>query len=78
MQYDGYTDVFEASITGLDAGVHTIELKIADGGDHVWDSGVFLQGGSFSDSSTDAVPEPSLLALLGIGVLGLVLRRRMA
>lgn len=65
IQYDGLTTVLQAAVSGLTAGVHTFEFLIADVGDSSWDSGVFIQAGSFSDTS---VPEPTSLALLGLGL----------
>lgn len=81
IEYDGFTTAFTATALGLTPGTHTIELLIADVGDENFDSAVFLQGGSFSDTETppsmSAIPEPgsalSLAALLG---LGLCSRRR--
>ena len=49
-EYDGFTDMLTASVTGLTAGnTYSISLAIADVGDNLLDSGVFLQAGSFSD-----------------------------
>ena len=77
IQYDGFTDVFTAQALGLAPGTHHIKLAIADAGDDVLDSAVFLQGGSFSDEPTPTVPEPSSWLLFGsIGAAAAFLMRR--
>ena len=49
IEYDGFTNVFTASAVGIGPGTHHIKLAIADIGDYLLDSAVFIQGGSFSD-----------------------------
>lgn len=73
IQYDGFTKVFTASAIGLAAGPHTISLQIADSGDGILDSGVFIQGGSFSDTpQPPGVPDGgSALALMGLALAGM-------
>jgi len=68
IEYDGFTHVLTASALGLSAGEHTITLAIADAGDYILDSGVFIQAASFSstqqpydereDNSHNHVPDP--------------------
>jgi len=80
LQYDGFTTVLTAQALGLSVGEHTISLQIADAGDSSLDSGIFLQGGSFSGEQPEpnTVPEPSTLLLVGAGLLGLFRLRRKA
>ncbi len=48
VQYDGFTVPLTA-ITAVQCGqTYHIKLAIGDGGDHIFDSGVFLEAGSFS------------------------------
>ena len=65
--YDGFTDVFTASITGLSViGTNHIKFAIADVGDASLDSAVFIGADSFSST---AVPIPASVWLLGTAML---------
>lgn len=75
-QYDGLTTVLTAQALGLGAGSHTILMTISDVGDSALDSGVFIKGNSFSDNSTNPVPEPTTMILFGTGIAGLIAVRR--
>ncbi|WP_071517681.1 choice-of-anchor L domain-containing protein [Geitlerinema sp. PCC 9228] len=74
LEYDGFTDVFQAQALDLEPGSHTIKLAIADTSDRILDSGVFLQANTFSDQPTEPpedVPESSsLVGLLAVSLLG--------
>jgi gliding motility-associated-like protein len=48
VQYDGMTVTLTASINVVPCQTYTMKLAIADAGDCVWDSGVFLQAGGLS------------------------------
>jgi hypothetical protein len=80
-EYDGFTDVFTASATGLTPNAtYHLKIAIADAGDTALDSAVFLKAGSFSSEPppVTGVPEPGTLVLMGSGLLCLssVMRRR--
>ena len=83
IEYDGFTDVFTASVLDLGPGTHTIKLAIGDVADGIYDSAVFLLAGSFVDQPepqqppTNGIPAPGTLLLAGLGLAGLgALRRR--
>jgi hypothetical protein len=80
-EYDGFTDVFTAEITGLEPGeTYTLMLGVADAGDNYYDSAVFLEAGSFSEvkvevvSSPSGAPEPHIAFMMVIGVAGVLFR----
>jgi hypothetical protein len=83
-QYDGLTTVLTAAALGLRAGTHSIKLAIADVGDTVYDSGVFIKAGSFSSTAPpssdvpelDASSAGSALMLLLVGGLMIAGRKR--
>jgi hypothetical protein len=60
IEYDGFTSLLTASGLGLTPGNHHIKIAIADVGDGIYDSAVFLQLNSFADTPQPAqqVPEP--------------------
>ncbi|MBE9050197.1 PEP-CTERM sorting domain-containing protein [Nostocales cyanobacterium LEGE 11386] len=72
IEYDGFTTVFTAQATGLVAGsTNRIKLAIADVGDSVLDSAVFIQASTFSGMPPQPVPEPTtMLGLLAFGAVG--------
>jgi hypothetical protein len=76
-QIDGFTKVLQININDLSAGTHRMEFAIADVGDHVLDSWIFIQADSFSNEPV-GVPEPGALLLLGLGLLSLVVARKRA
>jgi hypothetical protein len=83
IEYDGFTDVFTASVLDLGPGTHTIKLAIGDVADGILDSAVFLLASSFVDQPepqqppTNGIPAPGTLLLAGLGLAGLgALRRR--
>jgi hypothetical protein len=57
-------------------GEHTIVLAIADAGDSILDSGVFIQAGTFSDEPHPIPDTGSSFALLSLALAGLIGIRR--
>lgn len=48
VQYDGWTRSFKAQLIVVPCSTYTFKLAIADGGDQLYDSGVFLEEGSLT------------------------------
>jgi hypothetical protein len=55
VQYDGFTRKFTATAQVVPCETYRIKLKIADVGDGVWDSAVFLNAGSFAAGGNASV-----------------------
>lgn len=64
VQYDGFTTVLEAKSTVIACETYHIKLVVADGGDGVWDSGVFLEANSFSSGTVNVSAEASYSSTL--------------
>lgn len=58
IEYDGYVDLLTAAIDLVPCQTYHIKLAIADRGDRVLDSGVFIEAGSFV--STAIIIEPTI------------------
>lgn len=56
LQYDGYTTLLPAQANVIPFRTYHIKIVIADVGDRVYDSGVFLQGGSFKSRKAKMKP----------------------
>jgi len=86
IEYDGFSQML--SLVGLvdeSLDIHTIKIAIADTGDNIFDSGVFLSNltGVFTNNSggvnnppTTNVSEPFTALILGLGLLGIATRRK--
>ncbi len=59
VQYDGFTVPLTAIAPVTCGQTYHIKIAIADAGDGAWDSGVFLEAGSFSAVGVQIIPEIS-------------------
>jgi len=73
IQYDGLTTLLTASADVVAGATNTFEFLIFDRGDSSYDSGVFIQAGSFSGNP---VSLPGTLALAGLGLAAVGASRR--
>jgi len=75
--WGGATRVFQLSFALLEGQTNHIKLAIADASDHILDSAVMIQAGTFSTipipPDDDVVPEPATMGLIGGGLLALAL-----
>jgi len=53
VQYDGFTTVLTASANVQACETYHLQIMIADAGDGVWDSGVFLEEGSLTSATVE-------------------------
>ena len=76
IQYDGLTTALNASADVVAGSTNVFEFLIFDRGDTSYDSGVFIQAGTFSGVDPNPVSLPGTLALLGAGLAALGATRR--
>lgn len=78
IEYDGFTNVFTATATGLVPGqTYTLKLGVADTADFSLDSAVFISAVADVPPPPPGTPEPATVAgLVALGAFGATLKRR--
>lgn len=67
----GYTDWVESQYTIATAGNYTLQFGVTNWADTLYDSGMAFDGITVGGNPITPAPEPTSLALLGIGLAGL-------
>lgn len=70
IEYDAYTVVFKAMAIVVPCQTYHLKLAIADAMDSAWDTGVFLEAGSFSSPGVTITPEYSTASGQAVAVEG--------
>ena len=52
VEYDGFTTKLTAKLPVIPCETYHLKLAVGDAGDNSWDSGVFLENGSFVEFTT--------------------------
>ena len=76
IEYDLFTSAFGLRSSGTFGSVSTAVFYVADDGDATYDTGAFVRLSSVDPLAPEPVDEPAAVALLGIGLAGLVAARR--
>ena len=69
VQYDGFTVVLEAIAKVIPCSTYHIKIAIADAGDGIYDSAVFLEAGSFRSNGVNVVADAPEVGINGQPVL---------
>lgn len=78
VRFDGLTTAILVTIASVAAGEHDFSFVIGDVGDAMFDSAIFIRGGSFGEQVPGEVPIPGAIPLLltGLAGMGLIGRRK--